>query len=166
MAKLILDNALIEEDFFEDSRLWAIGSSAPAHALCWWLNQSFGLNFYRTPELDVRIRNLQKRPKKAVANSLFDAIEPTIVVADEIVYPVYHHIKPNTKFELFLYGNKIAHNTLLPEFKTTDFLLLIKDSNYLQAKDDFTQLLNKLHVISWEKEIDLDSLKGKINLII
>lgn len=164
MAKLLLDNALIEEEFFEDCRLWAIGSSIPGHALCWWLNQSFGLAFFRDPGLDICIKKTAKRNRQ-MGNSLFGALFDGEGV-EEITFPVYHHNKPNTKFEIFLYGNKNRSETLLPEYKNADFLLLIKDSGYLEEYEDFTRLLSLLQVIAWEKELYIPTIKGKINLVL
>ncbi len=55
MAKLLLDTAAVEEDFFEDCKLAAIGSALPGYSLCWIFNRLFGLDFRRTPENDICI---------------------------------------------------------------------------------------------------------------
>lgn len=162
MAKFLLNTAFVEEDFFSDSRLIAIGSSLKGYSLCWWLNQMFGLNFMREPEMDICIQEGKKLPVNN--GTLFDNIQEE--VKRKYYFPVYRHELPYFDASLYLYANRCSVKKLVPELKHADYLLLLQFSSYIESDQDFSRDLSRVQGISWVSEQDIDSLKSKRNLII
>lgn len=141
----------------------AIGSALPAYSLCWWLNQSFDFNFIRQPDMDVCFMEGKSSVPK-LAGGLFEALEEPSFT--EIHFPVYKHDLPFYEASVFLYTNTIANKKLLPELKFADYLILIQFASYIEPERNVYKDLALIPDISWVREIDLDSLKNKRNLIV
>lgn len=162
MAKFLLNTASFEEDFFSDSRLIAIGSSLKGYSLCWWLNQLFGLNFVREPDMDICIQEgkiLTKNP-----GTLFDTVQEE--VKKKYYFPVFRHELPYVDSSIYLYANRCSVKKLIPDVKHADYLLLIQFASYIEPEQDFFRDLTKVHGVSWSSELEIETLKSRRNLII
>lgn len=172
MAKLLLDTAAVEEDFFEDCKLAAIGSALPGYSLCWTLNRLFGLDFRRTPENDICI--LAGETQAATRGTLFEgtlfgAVPEAKEEAEmkrKFYFPIYSH--KFTYFEgcILLYKNQRQGKKLVPELKHADYLLLIQYASFVAPENNLLPMLSRVEQISWNSEIEIDTLKSKRNLII
>jgi len=162
MAKFLLNTALVEEDFFSDTRLLAIGSALKGHSLCWWLNQLFGLNFVREPELDICIQ--EGKILSRAGGTLFDTIQEE--VKKKYYFPVYRHELPYFDASIYLYGNRCSVKKLVPELKHADYLMLIQYASYLEQDYDFSVNLTAVQGVSWAREMEIEALKSRRNLIL
>lgn len=162
MAKFLLNTSFVEEDFFSDSRLIAIGSTLKGHSLCWWLNQLFSLNFMREPDMDICIREGKIMPKSN--GTLFDEVQEEI--KRTYYFPVYRHQLPYFDASIYLYGNRCSVKKLVPELKHADYLLLLQYASYIEPHQDFSTYLSRVQGITWAGEQEIDSLKSRRNLII
>lgn len=162
MAKFLLNTAFVEEDFFSDSRLIAIGSALKGYSLCWWFNQLFGLNFVREPELDICIQ--EGKILERSGGRLFDQVEEE--VKRKYYFPVYRHELPYFDASIYLYVNRCSSKKLLPELKHADYLLLLQLTSYIEPEQDFLPNLTAIQGISWTSELEIDVLKSRRNLII
>lgn len=162
MAKFLLNTALVEEDFFTDSRLIAIGSALKGYSLCWWLNELFALNFMREPELDICIREGKIMAQQGL--TLFDPVEEE--EKRQYYFPVFRHVLPYFDASIYLYTNRCSVKKLVPELKHADFLLLLQFASYIEPEHDFSPLLARVQGISWTSELAPESLKSRRNLIL
>ena len=96
--KLVLDNSLITEAFFDGTRLLGIVAPIRGYQFCWHLNNAIGLDF-RINELEIK-RIYKKR---------------------EYFFSVYEYREPTGSLEHYIYNNKFDGEFLLPEFKHLDF---------------------------------------------
>lgn len=104
MAKLIVDNQQIAEEFFENARLLGIQCPVEAHRFVWLANRHFGYRFLYQNGGEIRIR-AQKR---------------------EYAFSVYHCHETHMEIDHYLYLNNDDGKHLLPELKHIDFLWLLK----------------------------------------
>lgn len=162
MAKFLLNTAFVEEDFFSDSRLIAIGSALKGYSLCWWLNQLFGLNFTREPDMDICIQ--EGKILSGSGGTLFDQV--TEEVKRKYYFPVYRHELPYFDASIYLYANRCSVKKLMPELKHADYLLLMQFASYIEPGHDFSSNLARVQGISWTSELEIDTLKSRRNLII
>jgi hypothetical protein len=164
MAKFLLNTAIVEDDFFSDSRLFAVGSALQGHTLCWWFNNLFGLNFIREPELDICIREDHILPKGS-AGTLFDQVEEDTGKKKKRYYPVYRHQFEYFEASIFFYHNRIEHKKLIPEVKHADYLLLMQYASYVESGQDLFLNLGQVQGITWTSELQIEGLKSRRNLI-
>jgi hypothetical protein len=161
MAKLLLDIATIEDDFFEDCRLFSIGCGLAAHSICWHMNTMLDVQFQREPDMDIQILD-QTKPSKSTGLLFQD----TEIQQQEVFFPVFKHRYPYLNAEAILYTNKSMGKVLLPEAKNADYLLVQQLSSYINQDLNFVTQLNKIPAISWIKELEVSLLKSKTILII
>ncbi|MBL7767144.1 MAG: IPExxxVDY family protein [Chitinophagaceae bacterium] len=100
--KLVLDNAALEEEFFEDVMLIGIVSPLEPHQLIWRIQKATGFLFNRNPEHDIEI------------NGLF--------------FPIYQFNEKGKFIEHIIYTNRKKTDFLLPEARNTDFIWMLKGS--------------------------------------
>lgn len=162
MAKLILNTEEVEEDFFSDCKLLAIGAALPGYTLCWWLNQVCDFDFVREPEMDICVREEKNVPKKG--GRLFDDVYETSQAL--FYFPVYKHNLPYYNSCVLLYTNTVANKKLMPDVRFADFLMLIPFASYIEPDTNVYNDLTKVPDITWVREIDLEPLKHKRNLIV
>lgn len=163
MAKYLLNTSFVEEDFFSDSRLLAIGSALQGHQLCWWFNNLFGLNFVREPEMDICIQEGKIMSKRG--GSLFASL-PEEEKKEQVYFPVYRHELAYFDASVYLYGNRKESKNLVQELKNVDYLLLIQYASYIEPEHDLAFNMGAVPGVSWMRDIEIDNLKSKRNLII
>jgi len=162
MAKLILNTEDVEEDFFSDCRLLAIGAALPGYTLCWWMNQVCGFNFIREPDIDICVQDV-----KAVAGRVGGLFNDFPETEQGLFYfPVYKHDLPYYEASVLLYTNTVAGKKLMPDLRFADYLMLIPFASYIEPDKNIYDDLTAIPDISWVREIDLEPLKHKRNLIV
>ena len=162
MAKLILNTDDVEEEFFSDCRLMAIGTALPGYTLCWWMNHVCDFNFIRQPDMDICVQEGKFLAKKS--GSLFDSVADA---QEELFYfPVYKHDLPYYEAAVYLYTNNFSNKKLIPELKFADYLMLIPFASYIEPEMDKYRELVSIQEVSWTRDIDLELLKNKKNLIV
>ncbi|MFM8710901.1 MAG: IPExxxVDY family protein [Sphingomonadales bacterium] len=141
--KLVLDNSLITEAFFEGTRLLGIVAPIRGYQFCWHLNKVIGLDF-RIIELEIK-RIYKKR---------------------EYSFSVYEYREPTGSLEHYIYNNKFDGEFLLPEFKHLDFLWLMKEDEVSDASLQQTiQTIRSLAAVQLVAELPIDQVKNKENLV-
>ncbi len=167
MARYLLNTLKFEEDFFEDSRLFAVGSAWPAYRFCWLLNRMFALDMTRVPDLDIHLAAMDK-PVPVKGGQLFDewSSETRGSAHQGNYFEVFRHEFPYHEGALFLYNNRSEGKRLVPEVKHADYLLLMQYVSYVEPENDLFRHLNKIEAIQWQTELDPGRLKSRNNLII
>jgi hypothetical protein len=143
--KLLLDMDAITEDFFSDSSIIGIVSTAPAYYFVWLLNNHFDLKLVREPEMDIPKKDIDKK---------------------EHFFSVYKYSAPLNGNKYTVYKLKSETETLLPEAKQLDYILMIQSTDSLTDAEQFTQQLKNIQDIQLAQVIDIDSLKSLSNLIL
>lgn len=142
--KLRIDNEMMLEEFFENTRLLGIVASLEQYRFCWHLNQV--LNF------DFRINNsIEIQLNKKMRNYFF---------------PVYQYGQQSGTIKHYLYNNQNDGEYLLPEFKHLDFLWLMKDD---VLKDEevniFMSSIKTIPFVQMVVELTNEKIKNKQHLI-
>jgi hypothetical protein len=142
--KLRIDNEMMLEEFFENTRLLGIVASIEQYRFCWHLNQI--LNF------DFRINNsIEIHLNKKMRNYFF---------------PVYQYGQQSGTIKHYLYNNQDDGEYLLPEFKHLDFLWLMKDD--IMKDEDVHIFMNSIKTIPCVQmvlELTNEKIKNKQHLI-
>ncbi len=146
-AKLTLNTALMQEDFFSDAALIGIVSPVPAYQFCWMLNQHFDMDFVRDAEHDICLQD-----KKS---------------GDEQHYfSVYQYAAPLNGPRYVLYKLKSDKQNLLPETKGLDFLWMVQSSCPDSHAEQLTGLLRTMPQVQMAQMIQPGQLKNLSNLLV
>lgn len=138
MSKKILKFEIPNEfDFL----LLAIICSYKDYRLCFELNQQLKLKLKR--EKDLEILNRQKN-KGTFANYFFSS-------------------QDNEQFRVI--NNKGATQTFIPEMRTIDYFIMIKNLNPKKSVDDLIGRIKKIDIISGVYEMDPYELKSGENFL-
>ena len=142
---LTLDVEGLNEDFFRGTRLLTITAPIKKHLFCWQLNNLFGLDFKLCSEKEIPI-------KKKNRNYFFS---------------IYHSIDPNNpSLEYILYHTQHDGEYLLPEFKHTDFLWLIRgDIMEEEQLNWLKQNIKTINGVQLVAELTPEQIKSKGNLV-
>jgi hypothetical protein len=142
--KLRIDNEVMFDDFFEDTRLLGIVAPIEQYRFCWHLNHI--LNF------DFRINNriqiiFNKKDRK-------------------YFFPVYQYGQQAGTIKHYLYNNEDDGEYLLPEFRHLDFLWLMKDDI---MKDDeinvFISTIKTIPMVQMVVELTNEKIKNRQHLV-
>jgi hypothetical protein len=137
-ARLTLDMAAMQEDFFADTALIGIASALPGYRLCWMLNQKFDLEFVRDPKSDICIHD---------ANN------------EEHYFSIYKYCTPLNGNKYLLYKLKSDKETLLPEIRQLDYLWMIQSNTPEADAGHLTQYLRDIPDIQLAQVIQPEKLK-------
>lgn len=123
--KLILDNAILEEEFFEDIQLLGIVCPSESYQFIWRIQEAFNYSFVRNTDYDIYV--------------------------DEKTFRVYSYQQPERFLEHFIIGNRQGTNFLLSEIKNVDYIWMLKGNVFNQKEptlisSHLTQLKDVVHV--------------------
>lgn len=124
-----------------DFVLIAITSQLKDYMLCFKLNKQLNINFHKIDELIIESNSC----------SLF--------------FSMYYYFLPETETDFYLLANKGDSGYLIPEMKTVDYFIIIR--NYI-SQEDIDAIIdgaNKLQEVQVAIEVDPKRLKSKENLI-
>jgi len=142
--KLRIDNALMVEEFFADSRLLGIVAPIEQYRFCWHLNQLLNFDFRINNNIEIQ---LNKKERK-------------------YFFPIYEYGEQSGTIKHYLYNNEDDGEYLLPEFKHLDFLWLIKDD--IMHDEEVNLLTTSIRIIpSVQLVIELtnEKVRNKQHLI-
>ena len=150
--KLTLNIQGMQQDFFEDTALIGIASSMPAYRFCWLLNQSFGLNFWREPDLDPCMR-----PSGGQGDGTRE---------EEQSFSIYECLGECNTSRYLLYKLKVDKDSLLPEIGHIDYLWMIKSNTPEEDAEQFARCLRQLREVQMAQIFPSSQLKSAANLLL
>lgn len=143
--KLLLDTEAMQEDFFSEASLIGIVSTSPAYFFCWLLNEQFNLKLSREAELDISKVDVDKK---------------------EHFFPVYKYAAPLNGNKYTVYKLKSETETLLPEARQLDYILMIESMESQEEVVYFTQELKNIKEVQLAQVLDYDNMKNLGNLLL
>lgn len=141
--KLVLDNDILTDDFFSDTRLLGIMAPVKNYYFCWLLNNLLGYNFRLDTDID---KPLRKRKR-------------------QYYFSVYTHSEDDfLKYHLF--HNHCDGEYLLPEFRNIDFILLMKGDFVEDSKcNDVISSIKDMPSVQMVIELTNEKIKHKQHLV-
>jgi len=139
MAKKVLKLDIKNE---YDFLLLAVICSYKDYRLCFELNQQLKLKLKRENDLEL----LNKQKNKSVFSNFYFASPD------------------NEQFRII--NNKGSARTFIPEMKTIDYFMMIKNLNQKKSVDDLITKIKRVEIISGVYEINPDELKSAENFLI
>lgn len=142
--KLRIDNDLMLNDFFEETRILGIVAPMEQYRFCWHLNQMLNFDFRINNNIEIE---LNKKNRK-------------------YFFPVYQYGQKAGIIKHFLYNNQHDGEYLLPEFRHLDFLWLMKD-NMMQKEEIniFITNIKTIPVVQMVTELTNEKIKNKQHLV-
>ncbi|MDR6941825.1 IPExxxVDY family protein [Mucilaginibacter pocheonensis] len=130
-----------EIDF--DFVLIAITTSLKDYRVCYLINKSLNFNFIRTDDLSVDI---------------YQGAEP-------VLFSLFHYQWETTETDFYFIGNKGSDGYLVPEIKSADYFLMIR--NYIDDDDldNLITTINRIPEIVAAVKIDPKKIKSRENLL-
>lgn len=146
MAKLIIDNAQIAEEYFENAQLLGIQCAAEPHKFVWLINKHFAFDFRYQPNSEIEMKKQGRNFK----------------------FPVFSFNETHLSIQHLIYTNQFDGEYLLPELKHTDFLWLVRNDS--PDATDFIQLLaaeiKKVSQVQLVTLLSNDKIKNKQHLVL
>ena len=142
--KLKIDNDVLVEEFFQDTRLLGIVAPIKDYRFCWHLNKILQFDFRINNGIEIQL-NKKRRT---------------------YFFSIYEHVEKGGTIKHYLYNNHFDGEYLLPEFKHLDFLWLIKDD--ILHDDEVMWLINSIKTIpfvQFVKEMTNEKIKNKQHII-
>lgn len=139
--KLVLDNAILEEEFFEDALIIGIVCPLPSYKFIWHINQAFHFDFIRNHEFEIETKDK--------------------------FFEVYQFIEHDKLIEHIMYTNRKGTDFLLDDVKNVDFIWMIK-GGYLQDRYaiQLADLLKNMNIVNYCVSIDSNQLNSRQHLIL
>ena len=142
--KLKIDNTVLTDEFFEDTRLLGIVAPIKDYRFCWHLNQMLQFNFRINNSIEIQLNKKERT----------------------YFFSVYEYAEKGGTIKHYLYNNQFDGEYLLPEFKHLDFLWLIKDD--VMHDDEVSGLISSIRTIPAVQlitEMTNEKIKNKQHLI-
>ena len=142
--KLRIDNQVLVDEFFQDTRILGIVAPIKHYQFCWHLNQLLGFDFRINKGIEIQLTKRQRN----------------------YFFSVYEFCENNGTIKHYLYNNQFDGEYLLPEFKHLDFLWLIKDD--IIQDDEVAALIGSIKTIPAVQlitEMTNEKIKNKQHLI-
>lgn len=144
MSKLKLDTDLLNEDFFEETRLLGITASLKNYHFCWQLNNLIGFNFRLNTDIEIHLKKKNRH----------------------YYFNIYQSQEPNSVLIHYLYHNQYDGEYLLPEFKHMNFLWLMKGDNIDDEKCNWIkQAIKAMDGVQLVAELTNQQIKNKGNMV-
>ena len=142
--KLRIDNDVMVDDFFQNTRLLGIVAPIKPYQFCWHLNQVLRFDFRINNEIEIQLTKKQRN----------------------YFFSIYQYSEQSGTIKHFLYHNQFDGEYLLPEFKHLDFLWLIKDD--IMKDEDVNALMGSIRSLAEVQlitEMTGEKIKNKQHLI-
>ena len=142
--KLRIDNDVMIDEFFADTRLLGIVAPIEQYRFCWHLNQMLNFVFRINNNIEIQ---LNKKARK-------------------YFFPIYEYGEQSGTIKHYLYNNEDDGEYLLPEFKHLDFLWLIKDDIMHDAEVGMLiSSIRTIQAVQLISEMTNEKIKNKQHLI-
>ncbi|UOE50068.1 IPExxxVDY family protein [Mucilaginibacter sp. SMC90] len=140
---MILNRKFLKFEIDFDFVLIAVTSSLKDYRVCFLINKYLNFNFSKTDDLEVDI---------------YPGAEP-------VLFSLYRYSWETTETDFFFIGNKGSDGYLVPEIKSADYFLMIR--NYIDDNelDTIISSLNKIPEIVAAVKIDPKKIKSRENLL-
>lgn len=140
---MILNRKFLKFEIDFDFVLIAVTSSLKDYRVCFLINKYLNFNFSKTDDLEVDI---------------YPGAEP-------VLFSLYRYTWETTETDFFFIGNKGSDGYLVPEIKSADYFLMIR--NYIDDNelDTIISSLNKIPEIVAAVKIDPKKIKSRENLL-
>ncbi len=139
--KQVLDNSMLEDEFFEDALLIGIVCPMPSYQFVWSINRAFNYRFERNHEYEIEV--------------------------NERFYEVYSFEESEKIIAHTIYTNRKKTHYLLEEAKNIDFIWMIKGSYLPEEYAMYPSLyLNNMNNINHSVQLNPQLLKSKHLLIL
>ena len=140
---MILNRKFLKFEIDFDFVLIAVTSSLKDYRVCFLINKYLNFNFVKTDDLEVDI---------------YPGSEP-------VLFSLYRYSWETTETDFFFIGNKGSEGYLVPEIKSADYFLMIR--NYIDDNelDTIVSSLNKIPEIVAAVKIDPKKIKSRENLL-
>ncbi|HRO46550.1 IPExxxVDY family protein [Agriterribacter sp.] len=142
--KLTIDNSILAEDFFSDTKVLGIVAPVKDYRFCWLLNQALGCDFRLNSDIEIQ---LTKKGR-------------------QYFFSVYEYCETGTSLVHYIYNNQFEGEYLLPEFRHLDFLWLLKgddvEDNYIHY---LRQSIKSIPGIQLITELEREKIKNKMHLV-
>ncbi|WDZ99246.1 IPExxxVDY family protein [Mucilaginibacter sp. SJ] len=140
---MILNRKFLKFEIDFDFVLIAVTSSLKDYRVCFLINKYLNFNFVKTDDLEVDI---------------YPGAEP-------VLFSLYRYSWETTETDFFFIGNKGSDGYLVPEIKSADYFLMIR--NYIDDNelDMIISSLNKIPEIVAAVKIDPKKIKSRENLL-
>jgi hypothetical protein len=135
---------IVEYDY--DFEVLAIISSVKDYKLAWAINKSLNISLCKTSDVCL---DFIKVGRLLISNFIFETEYTTFTLFR------------NKSYEF----TKIAKPYLLPELKEYDFIIKISGEQTSLNAENTIERLKNLTVVEYIKQIDINTLKSKENLI-
>jgi hypothetical protein len=140
---MILNRKFLKFEIDFDFVLIAVTSSLKDYRVCYLINKFLNFNFIKTEDLSVDIH---------------PGSEP-------VLFSKYHYNWETTETDFYFIGNKGSEGYLVPEMKSADYFLMVR--NYIDDTDldNLISTLNKIPEIVAAVKIDPKKIKSRENLL-
>lgn len=143
--KLKLDEALMEDGFFEETSLIGMVCALPPYRLAWVLNDFFDINFVCETDMTISI---------------------SVKKNDPLFLPVYQYQQPNSANRYLLYKLKTENASLLPEIGHMDYVWLVQTGTHDTDAAGIYNGLRKIQDIILCQVLDRKQMKNLKNLLV
>ncbi|MEN9952826.1 MAG: hypothetical protein RLZZ520_1094 [Bacteroidota bacterium] len=141
--KFRLDDDMMSDNFFEDTRILGIACTLKNYQFCWHIDQLLQIPFQTSADLQIPMEKNRR----------------------SYSFTVYEFIHQLTQQEHFLYSNKHEGEFLLPELQHLDFIWLIRDPLHdAEAFSRIQQRIKEIPGVQLVTEVAHDKIKSKDNL--
>jgi len=140
---MILNRKFLKFEIDFDFVLIAITTSLKDYRVCYLINKSLNFNFVRANDLAVDI---------------YQGAEP-------VLFSLFHYQWETTETDFYFIGNKGSDGYLVPEIRSADYFVMIK--NYIDDDDldNLVSTINKIPEIVAAVKIDPKKIKSRENLL-
>ena len=140
---MILNRKFLKFEIDFDFVLIAVTTSLKDYKVCYLINKFLNFNFIKSNDLAVDI---------------YQGSEP-------VLFSLYHYHWETTETDFYFIGNKGSEGYLVPEIKSADYFLMIR--NYIDDDDldNLISTLNKIPEIVAAVKIDPKKIKSRENLL-
>lgn len=140
---MILNRKVLKFEIDLDFILIAITTSLKDYRICYLINKHLNFNFCKAADLEIDI-NAGKEPA---------------------YFSIYNDSWEASETDFYFIANKGTEGYLVPEMRSTDYFIMIK--NYIDSDDLDTLItsLNKIPEIVAAVKIDPKKLKSRENLL-
>jgi hypothetical protein len=140
---MILNRKFLKFEIDFDFVLIAITTSLKDYRICYLINKSLNFNFVRSNDLSVDI---------------YQGAEP-------VLFSLFHYQWETTETDFYFIGNKGSDGYLVPEIRSADYFIMIR--NYIDDDDldNLVSTINKIPEVVAAVKIDPKKIKSRENLL-
>ena len=143
--KLRIDNEILVDEFFQNTRLLGIVAPIKHYQFCWHLNQALRFDFRINNDLEIQLNKKQRT----------------------YFFSIYEYSDRSGTIKHYLYNNQFDGEYLLPEFRHLDFLWLIRED--IMQEDEVSALIQSIKSIPAVQlviEMTNEKIRNKQHLIL